>query len=159
LATKDQFEFFRALYDEEERRYEQLEGRAKLYLSIITALLAAFVLKADEVKRSGEKLLVPWPLMLVEALLLAAALLLVILGSLIRTYEGVADPEQIIDPYGQKPPSDAVFFDLRIADFAVATNRNSNVNDRTARYLSAAGVLLALAMLTLLVLFAVALRH
>ena len=41
MATKDQYDFFRGLYEEEERTSQQLEGRAKVYLSVITAFLGA----------------------------------------------------------------------------------------------------------------------
>jgi preprotein translocase subunit Sec61beta len=52
MATKDQYEFFRSLYDEEERTSLQLEGRAKVYLGIISAFLVTIFLKTDDAIRA-----------------------------------------------------------------------------------------------------------
>jgi hypothetical protein len=150
MATKEQCDFFRSLYEEEERRYGQLEARAKLYLSVIAIFLATITLKLPDVQASVKILQVPfWPF-LVEAALLAAALVFVVLGAFIREYEGIADPNDVVDGFGDTPPSNETFFDDRIADYVVATTRNSKVNDRSARYLLVSVSLLAAAMLLLM---------
>src|SRR5258705_5798189 len=104
MATKEQYEFFRNLSAEEDARYNDLDERAKFYLGIVTVFLAAILLKAPEVQTSAVALKVPWWLILIEALLLAISLLFIVLGTLIRTYEGVADPEQIVNDYGGGTP-------------------------------------------------------
>jgi hypothetical protein len=157
VATQEQYEFFRTLYEDEEHRYEQLEARAKLYLSVITVFLAAVILKAEEVQKSASALKVPWWLLLAEAVLLATTLLFVVLGVLIRSYEAVTSPRDIIKSFGNKPPSNEDFFDARIADFTVATERNVKVNDRAALFLTIAGILLALSMLSLISILTMAL--
>jgi len=159
MATKDQCDFFRFLHDEEERRYEQLEARGKLYLSIVTLFLATLIFKAQDVRASVKELNVPWWLVLAEAVLLAVTLFFIVLGALIRDYEGVADPERVLESFGEEPPSDDEFFDDRIADYAVSTNRNAAVNDRVARHLEIAGLILGAAMVLMVIAFAVALLH
>jgi hypothetical protein len=149
MATKEQYEFFRSLYDEEEARYSQLEARARLYLAVISAFIAAIVLKANEIKQSirilgGDRRL------LAVATLLVASLVMIVISTKIRQYEGIADPREIIENFGPAPPSNEEFFDLRLADLTVATERNAKVNDQVARFLAWAGVLLALAMVALL---------
>ncbi|HEY6159274.1 MAG TPA: hypothetical protein VIV88_17635 [Gemmatimonadales bacterium] len=151
MATKEQYAFFRALYDEEEHTYDQLEARARLYLTIISLFLAALLLKADEAKRSAEALGLPWFLLTTVALLLAGALLLVVIAMRIRTYEGPADPQAIIEGFADEPPTDDTFLDERIVDLAVATNRNSVANNKTATTLQYASYCLVLAMFILLV--------
>ena len=157
MATKEQLDFFRTLYEEEDARYEQIEGRARLYLGIITVFLASIILKSKEVKASAEALDVPWWLVVGEAVFLAGSLLLVVLGSLIRTYEGLTDPEKLIARYGDQLPANDEFLEDRIVDYAVATNRNSASNDRSAAYIQIAGVILAIAMFLMLGILVVAL--
>jgi len=158
LATHEQYEFFKLLYEEEGERYGQLEARAKLYLGVITIFLATLLFKAGEVKASVTEIRIPWALVLIEAALLAASLMFTVFGSLIRTYEGLADPEEIIKKFSALPPKDEDFLDDRIVDFAVATNRDSKVNDRTAMFLSFAGILLSAAMVVIVLMIGAALR-
>jgi len=157
MATKEQCDFFRSLYEEEERRYGQLEARAKLYLSVIAIFLATITLKLQDVQASVQLLKVPlWPFIL-EAVLLASALIFVVFGVFIREYEGIADPEDVIESFGDEPPTNEAFFDDRIADYVVATVRNTEVNDRGGRYLLVSVSLLAAAMLLLIGLLVMAL--
>lgn len=158
MATKDQYEFFGSLYEEEERTSLQLEGRAKVYLSVITAFLVALLLKADEVSRSAHTLGIPWWGMLVEALVLGASLLCVVFALRIRKFDAVADGVEIVEGYGEDQPEDEEFFEDRIADYAVASSRNREVNNQTASMLAWAGWLLVVGMLLLLVLFTLAFR-
>ena len=158
MATHEQYEFFKFLYQEEGERYSQLEARAKLYLGVITVFLATLLYKAGEVKASVTAIRIPWALVLIEAALLAASLMFTVFGSLIRTYEGLADPEEIIKKFSASPVADEDFLDDRLVDFAVATNHDSKVNDRTAMFLSAAGILLSAAMVVIVLMIGAALR-
>ena len=88
-VTKEQYEFYRALYDEEERTSLQLEGRAKVYLGVISALLAAVFLKAADAKSFADTLHIRWSLMLAEALPMTMALWLVLWALRIRDFEAV----------------------------------------------------------------------
>lgn len=150
MATKEQHDFFRFLYEEEERRYSQLEGRAKLYLSVIAIFLATLIFKIDDVEKSIELLRIPWSVVLVQAALQASSLVFVVFGVFIREYEGIADPEEIVAGFGEAPPTNEAFFDDRIADYVVATNRNAAANDKAARFLEIAVFLLGSAMLLML---------
>lgn len=155
MASKDQYEFFKFLYEREERRYEHLEARARLYLAVITIFLAALLFKADEVRTSAGRFGITWNAVVIEASLLIAALLLVVLGAMIRTYEGVANGSTLIEGFEATPPSDQDFFDDRIVDFAAATERNGKVNDRAAYCLGISAIFLATAMSVLLVALAI----
>ena len=64
----------------------------------------------------------------------------------VANYEGVADPKRVFAEFGAGPPSDEEFFDSRIADFIVSTDRNKRVNDEKAKVLARAGYLFLLGM-------------
>jgi len=155
MATAKQYDIFKSLYDEEADRYTKLATRAQLYLSIITLYVAAFAFKFEDLRRFIEAFGASRYLAVSTAIVLVLALLATLMATQIRAYEGIADPEEIIRRFGNAEPTDADFLDARIADLAVATNRNSAINDRVAHWLVAAswllvgGVLLHLLMLTL----------
>jgi hypothetical protein len=88
---------------------------------------------------------------LFEGVLLAGCMVFAAVGTWIRTYEGIADPREIIERFGDAPPSNDDFFDNRITDLAVATNRNSAANDKTAWALNWASICLFGATLVLTV--------
>jgi hypothetical protein len=158
VADKDQYELFRGLYHDEDRTSVQLEGRAKVYLSVITAFVVAMVLKADEVSKSITTLQIPWWAVLVLAVILTASLVCVVAALRIRKYEAVNDGVDIIEGYGGNLPSDVEFFEDRMVDYAVASSRNRIVNNETATVLQVAGWLLVIGMIFVLVLIIYALK-
>ena len=74
------------------------------------------------------------------AVFLLVSFLLSLYSAGVEDYEGVADPEKVIEKFGDTPPTDEAFLDDRIIDLAVACNRNSSVNDRKAKRLYWAGL-------------------
>jgi hypothetical protein len=67
-VTKDQYEFFRSLYEDEQETSEKLEGRAKVYLGIVSAFLAAIIVKADEARKIADTLHLRWAFLLADAI-------------------------------------------------------------------------------------------
>lgn len=155
MASDKQYEVFKSLYDEEAERYTKLATRAQLYLSIITLYVAAFAFKFEDLRKFIDAYGASRYLAVSTAIVLVLALLATLMAIQIRAYEGIADPEDIIKRYADTEPSDADFLDARIADLAVATNRNAEINDRVATWLVASswllvgGVLLHLLMLAI----------
>ncbi len=137
-VRKEQYEFFRALYDEEERTTVQLEGRAKVYLGVISAFLATLLLKADDAQKVAAVLKVPWFLLLLEALPMTVALGVVFWALRIREFEAVNDGPDLIDRYGDDWPTEEQFYEDRVADYAVASSINRGLNNQTAGLLSGA---------------------
>ena len=103
--TKDQHDFFRALYDEEERTAAQLENRAKVFLGVISAILAAILLKASDAKALANTLHVPWWLLLLVALTMTCALLLILWALRIRDFEAVNDGLDVLAAYEAQWPT------------------------------------------------------
>jgi hypothetical protein len=51
MATQAQYGVFLYLYEDENKRYEHLQDRAKLYLSTASIYLGAIAFKVDDVLR------------------------------------------------------------------------------------------------------------
>lgn len=153
MATEMQYKVFRASYDEENVRYSLLENRAKFYLTIITFYLGAIAFKINDVTSFATQFRIPITLYFIMALLLLLALLLTIMATRIRSYEGVNDLENIIKSLASTVPSEEEFLDTCLIDLAVATNRNSLINNKVAAMLQWASYLLFLAVASQLTVF------
>ena len=156
MASEQQYKVFRSLYDEELERYTALESRAKLYLTIITFYLGALVFKMEDMVKFVTVFHVPLGLYLVFSIVLLLALLLTVLATRIRTYEGICDPEEVIRSFGKTKPTDDDFLDQRVVDLACATNRNVAENNKVAGILQIASYLLFVAVFFQLVIFGLA---
>lgn len=148
MATKEQWEIFKYIYEQETARYENLNSRGKVYLSLITLYLGAVAFKADFWFLQASQTAIST--ILFTALLgsFVSALCVTVAALGIYTYEGLADPEGIIKQFGDRPPSNEDFYDDRIADATVAANRNSVTNDKRATLLTIASVLLITGILS-----------
>jgi hypothetical protein len=135
MASEKQYDFFKLLYDEESAREKQLNEGAKHLMSLAT-LYSAFAIYAvkdaqfDRWDKVGFGIAIG--LMLVTFL---AALMTL----RVKTFEAITTPRRALKSFGKAPLSDAAFYDRRIADLVVATERNCKVNDRKARMLALAG--------------------
>jgi hypothetical protein len=156
MATQAQYDVFLYLYEEENKRYQRLQDRAKLYLSIASIYLGAIAFKVDDVLKLVTKFRIPVWLWLMTGAILIAAVVLISWAVRIRNYEGICDPDAIIDDFGDELPSDEDFLADRLGDLAVSTNRNSAVNDRVARLLEWAAIAIILAFSLQLAFFAIA---
>ena len=156
-VTKEQYEFYRTLYDQEERTSLQLEGRAKVYLGIVSAFLAAMILKASDAESTSKSLHIPWGLMLLEALPMTVALALILWALRIRNFEAVNDGAELILDYGDDWPTHEQFYEDRVVDYAFASSTNRSLNNQTGRLLSWSSWFMASGIIYLLgiVLFAI----
>jgi hypothetical protein len=150
MATEAQFNFFKSLYEDEAQTAQEIEGKAKVYLGIISAFLVAILLKTDDVVKSAAALNIPFSLILIEAILMSASLVCVVFALRIRQFEAVNDGVDIIGAYGEEDPTDDDFYQDRIADYAVASSRNRGVNNETSTLLAWASRLLIGGMIYLL---------
>jgi len=132
MATETQYNFFKAVYDEENKRYTRLGNRATLYFSIISFFLGTIIFKFNDLKPFLALFHVPMALYLVIGLLFGLSLIFTVFGIIVRRYEGICDLTDIIRNMGVLAPTDADFLDDRIIDLAVATKRNKAQNGRVA---------------------------
>jgi hypothetical protein len=149
MATEVQFESFKYLYEEENKLTDELDAKAKHYITLQTAFIAAVVFKFADIKAfiTDPSIKIPASNIFLIAILFSASLLLCLIVLQVRDFEGLADPEDIISGYSDEPPSDAEFRDSRIVDFAVATNRNSQINSKNGFRLLLAGWLMFAALI------------
>jgi hypothetical protein len=139
MATEKQYLYFKGLYDEESARQASLADRAKVYLSLMTFYSAFVLFAAEKLKPDTLVLKVLFVATVASTL---SAFLLSLWSIRIAEYEALNDPQEIILGFGTSAPRDEDFFDDRMVDFAVAYQRNSNVNDKKAAQLTWAGFLL-----------------
>lgn len=142
MATEIQYEIFKTAFDFEFVRYSQLNTRAKVLLSLETFVLATLILKIDSLLTVIARNPLPIVLFLMTALLLFASLVTTALSLKIESFEGIFNPMDVITNFGDEPPSNAEFLDDRIAEIAVATEYNSEMNDRRANRVRLASVFL-----------------
>jgi len=136
MATEKQYQYFKSIYDEETAREEWLGQLAKTYLSLITLYSAFVFFVAEKLKPDStlSKLV-----FCATVVAMVVSFLFSLWSSKVSEYEALNDPQEIIKKFGDSPPTDEDFFDDRIIDFAVAYQRNSEVNDRKADQLVVAG--------------------
>jgi hypothetical protein len=132
MATKEQYEFFKLLYDEENTRFAALIDRGKTILSLSVLYTAFLAFSTEKNKPVSVEMYILFVLTVVALL---TALLLAILALGIYKHEGLNDPERVVSQFGREAPANESFFEDRIADCVVACTRNSNKNNRRANLL------------------------
>lgn len=142
MATKVEYDSFKALFEIENNRYAELGNRAKLFMSLITVLFGSLFLKLDVVIGAASR---HW---WIAATVVASwasftlALICTLLSLFVRKYEKLFDPKAVAKTIDETNPTEGEFLASRIADFAVATNRNSEQNDCRAEWLRISGIVL-----------------
>lgn len=146
MATEKQYAFFKSLYDEEGERAKILAEHAKSNLGLAT-LYSAFILFVVE-KQVADIAWLGKLLFCSAILLMLGAFLLSLMATQIAAYRIPNEPTDIIEGFGDDPPTDDDFFDDRIIEYAVACEKNSPINDgkadmlHYARYLLLGGIAL-----------------
>jgi hypothetical protein len=139
MATIQQYEVFKFIFEEQKTREGHLLERSKLYLSLVT-FYSAFLLFVG--KDLVPRTLLHWFVFALSTVFLLVAFLLSLHSAVVKKYEAIQNPKNIIKTYGDAPPADEDFLDDRIVDLAVAWERNSSVNDSKAKVLYWAGLAL-----------------
>jgi hypothetical protein len=146
MATEKQYAFFQSLYAEESQRATLLADHAKNNLGLAT-LYSAFILFVVEKPGPSVTIYSKW-IFIAAVICMLGAFLLSLWATQISTYEAITEPADVLKSYKDNPPTDDEFFDDRIADYTVACEKNSLVNDRkanqllVARYFLLAGITL-----------------
>ncbi len=136
MSTKNQYDVFKAIYDEEFDRYADLRNTGKLFVGICSFFLGALAFKAKELFLA-EGLHVKIILAVAMSSFFIALLLLVkSLG--VASYEGMFSPRSVVEGLGSSPLDDGKFFDDRIVDIVVASERNWATNRNRAKLIQIA---------------------
>jgi hypothetical protein len=146
MATEKQYAFFQSLYLEESERASVLADHAKNNLGLAT-FYSAFILFVVEKPGPTVTSYSKW-IFIAAVVCMLGAFLLSLWATQISVYEAITEPADVLAAYEDSPPTDEDFFDDRIADYTVAYEKNSLVNDRkanellVARYFLLAGIAL-----------------
>jgi len=135
LATQAQYDFFKDLYEEENARAQSLIDRGKIYLSIVSLFFGGVFLKLDWAIDHRNEIERGFGFYVIGTASFLIALVLVCLALQVLSYEALTDPEELIVQISGEQAADAEFRAARIADYTVASMRNSHQNDRRAVYL------------------------
>jgi len=139
MASKEQYDVFKWLYDEESSRRKAHLELCRLYISLLT-LYSGFLIFVAKDQRPAS--FFQWLLFAASATCLAIAFFLSVSAATIAEFEAANTPENIVNSFTRRVPSNDKFFDDRIADLTVAYQRNSRVSDRKANKLMIAGYFL-----------------
>ena len=140
MASEPIYKFFQALYEEESKRFAELESRARLYFSIASLYVGAIAFKFDDVIKFVNRAHVPAVVIVVDGAAFVVAILFCVLAMQVRKYEGISDPDEILNGFDEDGvPNDIDFYDDRVIDYSVAIAKNSAVNNRVATWLLVSG--------------------
>ncbi|HEV7489052.1 MAG TPA: hypothetical protein VGQ65_25555 [Thermoanaerobaculia bacterium] len=140
MASEPIYKFFQALYEEESKRFAELESRARLYFSIASLYVGAIAFKFDDVIKFVNRAHVPAVVIVLDGAAFVVAILFCVLAMQVRKYEGISDPDEILNGFDEDGvPNDIEFYDDRVIDYSVAIAKNSAVNNRVATWLSVSG--------------------
>ena len=131
MATKTEFDLFKFMYEEQQTRASELVNRGKIYLSMTTAYLGFLAFKGNELlgQDSRAEAFIAY---LLSASLFVLSLLMTIWALGVYRYEIPTDPIELLENPPPTPPTDDEFREDRLADFAVATKRNLDWNEKRA---------------------------
>jgi hypothetical protein len=152
MATKDQMDFFKDTYFDEEKRYEQLTRRGEIYFSIISILLSGILLKLKDIADLYKEMqrcfrIIGFAFFVLAFLFLGIAFLYLAQALRIRSYQAIIDFKKFRDDLEDTPPSDEDFFDDRIVNYMYATEKNEAVNEKRANALSRSLIFILLGFL------------
>jgi hypothetical protein len=153
MATKEQYEFFKSVYDEHRDRIKALESRAQLYFTIQSLYFGFVVLKLSDIYGAHDGAKLPGffaIFQVVVALFLAFALTCTLFAVRIQRYETASDLRDTLKEIVQGSTNEQ-FYGRRIVDYMVAAETISDVNLRGAKSLRIACWLTILAVATHLV--------
>jgi len=143
MATKEQYDFFKDQYLDEEKRYSDLTKRAEIYFSILSVLLTSIVFKIKDIFELFENSnsfnrTFSFIFFIIALGLFGSAFYFITRALRIKTYQAVIDFENFRNNLGETPPTNEDFFDDRLIDYMYATEKNEIVNEERANDLAKA---------------------
>jgi hypothetical protein len=136
------FDFFKALHEDERNRSTRLAQLATAYFGLEGLYIGAVAFKYSDVMKTAGDMKVPPQLFLGTLTLVLIALVLTMRAVAIRVTEGLSEPKELAEKLERDPDDEGTFLLHRCMDYAVATQKNSAVNDQRATALEWSGWLL-----------------
>ncbi|GJQ60428.1 MAG: hypothetical protein D8M57_16115 [Candidatus Scalindua sp. AMX11] len=142
MFTKEQFDEFKYVYEKEDARFSELINRGKIYLSIITVYIGVFTLKIQDIATLVGNEWYSKVILGATGACFIFALLACVLALGIFKYEGLCNIKTELLKFDDAGKPNAEFYEDRLADMAVAYERNSLQNDRRALLLQLSSYLI-----------------
>jgi len=135
MIYKEQIDFFRDVYKEEEARYQSLTDRGKIYLSIVSVFFGGVFLKYDWIldHRPSLKDGLAFHALGIAAFLVS--LMLICRALQVIDYAEIADLSDLVKTENLESQPLEEFYKLRMADYAAAYEVNFTQNDKWANLL------------------------
>lgn len=150
---KEKYEIFKYIFEKEEKRRDELTGRIKIYLSILTFYLGVLAFNLKEVQEvlqdTGLSVKVLWVITLV-ALVVP---LFFIVRTLTLQYQGMSGLDDLIQSDEVSNTNASEFYLARMVDLADVHDQNIVTNDRVSRDLAISTVFLSIGIATSFALF------
>jgi len=84
VVSEPIYKFFQALYDEEAKRFAELESRARLYFSVASLYVGAIAFKFDDVVKLIARVNLPAVFIVLDGALFIVAILFCVLAMQVR---------------------------------------------------------------------------
>jgi hypothetical protein len=151
MKRSEQFKLFHRYYDAEMERYENLNKRGSVYLSIISALSLFAGLKFDSINAFISNNHLTFILAAISGIFVLACIAFTLLSLRMYPYKGVVDIEKIIVEIDKKKYSEEDVYTLLLGNLANATKDNYSINNKRAGYLQWAAMSLGSAILMFMI--------
>jgi hypothetical protein len=143
MATKEQHDFFKDQYVDEEKRSTDLNKRVEIYFSILSVFLTSIIFKLKDIyelyeKSQSRNKVISFGAFIIAFILFGFAFYYIVRALQIRVYQAVIDFENYRKKLKEIEPTNGEFFDDRIIDYMYATEHNEKVNDGKANNLEVA---------------------
>lgn len=148
MKRSEQFELFYRFYEAENDRYENLNKRASIYLSVISGLTLFAGLKLDDLIKQIPSHWLTLAFASFSGLFVLGCILATVLSLRVYPYRDVCDLEEFLVEIEEREYEDEDIFSVLLANLADATKANREINDRRAHYLEWSVGLLGLAVVT-----------
>lgn len=140
MASEKQYDFFKYVYEKEQDRYKELLNRGKLFIGVIAFYIGTLAMNSSMNLFDLIKTQDFWNniLLIGSLFFFGVGFLFNIFALGLYKHENITNLTRVIKSYGEKPMPDEQFFDYRLVDFAVATERNHKKNNLRALFLTGA---------------------
>ncbi len=161
MKRSAQFELFYRFYESENERYENLNKRASVYLTVISGLTLFAGIKLDDFIKLIPSHWITLTLASFSGLFVLGCILATVLSLRVYPYRDVCDLEEFLVEIEEKEYEDEDIYSVLLANLADATKNNRQINDKRARYLEWSVALLGSAVILFMIntVFLITLLH
>lgn len=148
MKRSEQYNLFFKFYEAENERYENLNKRASVYLSVISGLTLFAGLKVDDLIKLLPNHWLTLSLASFSGMFVLGCVLATVLSLRVFPYRDVCDLEEFLVEIEEREFDEEDIYSVLLANLADATKANRQINDKRAGYLEWSVGFLGLAVIT-----------